>query len=90
MDDRNTPQFTIGELLNALEGLKREQGMTRSHIMGLVENMHSAHARGDAEDLEHHLDWITYDALGFDRLKARQRQVESAIRTLNRLVKAFK
>ena len=62
MEDRNTPQFTIGELLNALEGLKREQG---------------------------NLDWITYDAMHADRLKARQRQVESAIRTLNRLVKAF-
>ena len=90
MDDRNTPQFTIGELLNALDGLKREQGMIRSNVMGLVENMHNANARGDAEDVQHYIDWISHDALGFDRLKARQRQVESAIRTLNRLVKAFK
>ena len=89
MDDRNTPQFTTGELLYALDGLKREQGMVRSNMMGLVENLHSAHARGDAEEVQHYMDWITHDAVGFDRLKARQRQVNMAIRTMNRLVKAF-
>ena len=89
MDDRNTPQFTTGELLYALDGLKQEQGMIRSNIMGLVENMHSAHARGDAKEVQHYIDWIAHDAVGFDRLKARQRQVDMAIRTLNRLVKAF-
>ncbi len=89
MDDRNTPQFTIGELLNALDQLKQEQGMIRSNIMGLVENMHSAHARGDAEEVQHYIDWISHDAVGFDRIKGRQRQVDMAIRTLNRLVKAF-
>jgi len=89
MDDRNTPQFTIGELLNALEGLKREQGSIRSNMVILASQIHTHNARKDAENVQHNLDWITYDAMHADRLKARQRQVESAIRTLNRLVKAF-
>ena len=89
MDDRNTPQFTTGELLYALDGLKQELGIIRSNVQGLVEKMHDAHAHGDAKEVQHYMDWIVHDAVGFDRLKARQRQVESAIRTLNRLVKAF-
>jgi hypothetical protein len=89
MDDRKTPQFTVGELLNALEGLKQEQGMLRSDVMRLVENMHEANARGGAEEVQHCMDWIVHDARRFDRLKGRQRQAESAIRTLNQLVKAF-
>jgi hypothetical protein len=89
MDDRNTPQFTIGELLNALEGLKREQGSIRSNMVVLAGHIHNDNARKDAESVQNHLDWIAYDAMHASRLKARQRQVESAIRTLNRLVKAF-
>ena len=89
MEDRNTPQFTIGELLNALEGLKREQGSIRSNMVILASQIHTHNSRKDAENVQHNLDWLTYDAMHADRLKARQRQVESAIRTLNRLVKAF-
>ena len=89
MDDRNTPQFTIGELLNALEGLKREQGSIRSNMVVLAGHIHNDNARKDAESVQNHLDWIAYDAMHASRLNARQRQVETAIRTLNRLVKAF-
>lgn len=89
MDDRNIPQFTVGELLNALKGLEQEVGMRRSEIMGLVRNMHEANARGGAEEVQHYLDWIVHDAITFDRLKARQRQAQNSIRILNRLVKAF-
>ena len=89
MENRNTPEFTTGELLYALDGLKREQGRVRSHIQGLVENLHEANARGGAEEVQHFMDWIVHDAMHSDRLKARQRQAEHAIRILNRLVKAF-
>jgi hypothetical protein len=89
MEDRNTPQFTIGELLYALDQLKQEEGILRSNIHGLVENMHEANARGGAEEVQHFMDWIVHDAVGFDRIKGRQRQAQSAIRTLNRLVRAF-
>jgi hypothetical protein len=54
-----------------------------------VENLHEANARGGAEEVQHFMDWIVHDAMHSDRLKARQRQAEHAIRILNRLVKAF-
>ena len=89
MNDKNEVQFTTGDLLKAIEALKNEQGQIRSNMVVLAGNIHAANTSKDAENVQHHLDWITYDALYADRLKARQRQVDSAIRILNRLVKAY-
>jgi hypothetical protein len=85
----NEVQFTTGDLLKAVIALKAEQDKIRSNMVTLAEDIHKANAIGDAEEVQHRLDWITYDAGYADRLKARQRQVHSAIRILNRLVKTY-
>ena len=90
MDDRNTPQFTIGELLNALEGVKKEVRITRSAMVEQAARITRARDINDAEDLEHHLDWIGFEARRADAMQTRVRQVETAIRTINKFVKYFK
>jgi hypothetical protein len=89
MDDRNTLQFNHEDLTRALVRLEMDIGEIRSDMVTLAGQIHTHNARKDAENVQHNLDWITHSARHMDRLMMRKRQVESAIRILNRLVKAY-
>ena len=90
MSDRNEPQFTIADLLEALKAERIAHEDTGKSIVQYSRAVVDAHNRGDKAEALHQLDWMEMEVRTRDALYQRIRRVEQAIRTLNRFTKPFR
>ena len=90
MEDRNEPQFTIADLMQALKAERTAHEDTGRSIVQYSRAIVDAHNKGDKAEAMHQLDWMEMEVRTRDALYQRIRRVEMAIRTLNRFTKPYR
>lgn len=89
MNDKNEPQFTIAELMEALKAERIAYDDTAKTIVQYSRAIVDAHNRGDKPEAIHQLGWMEMEVRHREAVYLRIRRAEAAIRALNRLTKPY-
>ena len=90
MSDRNEPQFTIADLLEALKAERIAYDDAGKMIVQYSRAIVDAHNKGDKPEALHQLGWMEMEVRHREAIYKRIRRAESAIRVLNRITNPYR
>lgn len=90
MEDLNQPQFTIGELLKALEVNRLEQIEADGRVFDVCRKISRMIHDRDIDTARGELGWLTLELKNREFLVSRIERAERAVRVLNKFTVTFK
>ena len=90
MEDRNEPQFTIADLLEALKSERIAYADASKSVISYCREITRYTNDGDMESTKNELAWLEMETRHREAIDLRIRRAEAAIRTLNRFTKPYR